>query len=507
MVLIATFCTAFAFSACDFFSTGDNGGSTSSENNGGNGETGNGNSSGNNGSSGNGSTGGNSHTCVFVFTKKVDGCETNGYDLYTCKDPTCGKTEQHNSYAPVGHDYKHIEKPATCTSNRYESDTCTRCGKEKNKRDWPNTKLDHAYSWVETKKATCTAEGVRTGTCPDCGATDTESIAKLKHTFGEYVSDNNATCVKNGTKTAKCSVCGSGDTVVEEGTATGVHIYGEYKSNGDGNCQKDCTGTAKCKTCNKTDTKTLVGVKGDHDMVWTMEYEWCNEYAKNGKCKLCNYFGYEQGKIYDGPQCQYGTAVKTKQATCTEDGYKGVACVKCGKISKSETYPALGHNTDSEGVCTRCGELVGVCKEVIYLKQMASIEDSRFVVVDLGTIYLELIVIDPEYEKNSNDYYTKMKFALFVVQTYTVNGQTVTNRQKADLQMRENYNDRSFYCVMDFYNVADGCYFKSHFGFDYTIDSKNRSISIYSAIHDDGYDYGGHIFYVEYRADDAVVKY
>ncbi len=48
---------------------------------------------------------------------------------------------------------------------------------------------------------------------------------------------------------------------------------------------------------------------------------------------------------------------ENKDATCTEDGLKGHACCEiCGKASNpGEVIPALGHDFDADGVCTRCG--------------------------------------------------------------------------------------------------------------------------------------------------------
>lgn len=417
-VLIAAVCTAFAFGACDLFAETDDGENAS--------ESGSGNSSsGNNSSSGGNTSGGNFHTCVFVFTEKVDGCVTNGYDLYTCKDPACGKTEKQNSYAPVGHDYKHKTFTATCTSDWSEADICSRCGDERNRKTVAGTKTGHSYAWTETKSATCTADGIKTGTCSDCGATDTQPIPANGHNYGEYVSDSNATCGKDGTKTAICAVCGDKDVLTDAGTATGRHVFGEYKSNNDGNCQKDCTGTASCTVCGVSDTKTLTGTKGSHDYIWTVKEKTCNTRTESGVCKLC----YDVTEMYwmmTDVWCDYSGPVKTKAATCTEEGYKGASCVKCGHVNKTETYPALGHNLNGEGVCTRCGEEVGVCSWQFEIAFKTLVEG------DFGTVYFEVVVLNPEYRQQDNGLWV-MKYSLYAVQTYFLDGEMHTNRVKVDL--------------------------------------------------------------------------
>ena len=419
MVLIAVFCTAFAFSACDLFGTGDNGGNTSDNG----GSIGNGNT-GNNGN--NSSSGGNFHTCVFVFTKKVDGCETNGYDLYTCKEPTCGKTEQHGSYAPVGHDYKHIEKPATCTSNKYESDVCNRCGHEENKRNYPNTKLEHAYNWVETTKATCTADGLKTGTCPDCGAVKTETLAQLEHNLGAYVPDNNATCTSFETKTAVCADCGY-KNVLTIPNSKKDHNYGPNYTTTEATCGKDATKTFTCVDCGNKHVETIPDTKLPHDYgKWTTIVGDCQTLNVHKRtCQACGYEdsytdGYGNHKIT--PKSSYGVV-------------SGDTCELCGAgLPKTTGKFYLDLTTDEAGTSTGDG--------------------------NLGAVYLEFTVLSVNG--------AIMTYNMDLIQEYTVDGEKKTTRQPVAVAY-DGKNAGVFNSKLTLWSIGDNCELSGGGWLDYDV--------------------------------------
>lgn len=48
------------------------------------------------------------------------------------------------------------------------------------------------------------------------------------------------------------------------------------------------------------------------------------------------------------------------QATCTESGWVDYPCIRCDENSELEEIPALGHNMNSIGVCTRCADMESV---------------------------------------------------------------------------------------------------------------------------------------------------
>ncbi len=68
------------------------------------------------------------------------------------------------------------------------------------------------------------------------------------------------------------------------------------------------------------------------------------------------YYGYSIAKVEAATFKHIPGDTDNKEATCTEDGYKGeVKCTICDEtISAGETLPALGHSY-KDGVCERCG--------------------------------------------------------------------------------------------------------------------------------------------------------
>ena len=84
---------------------------------------------------------------------------------------------------------------------------------------WENGKENSNYSYYEkskTVKPTCTSQGYTTYECSVCGHTKKDDcVAKLGHSFTNYVSNNDATVEKDGTKTAKCDRCDVTNTVTD----------------------------------------------------------------------------------------------------------------------------------------------------------------------------------------------------------------------------------------------------------------------------------------------------
>lgn len=60
--------------------------------------------------------------------------------------------------------------------------------------------------------------------------------------------------------------------------------------------------------------------------------------------------------IYTTAECRHEWIESTTDATCTEPAYKIERCNLCNEEQKTEIAPALGHQFDSNGNCTLCGE-------------------------------------------------------------------------------------------------------------------------------------------------------
>ncbi|MGM9637918.1 MAG: hypothetical protein ACI3YK_08065 [Eubacteriales bacterium] len=70
---------------------------------------------------------------------------------------------------------------------------------------------DHTHLWSEwevTKEATCAEEGILSRSC-ECGETETQPIAKLEHTAGDWQTVTPATPEAPGKEVLLCSVCGA----------------------------------------------------------------------------------------------------------------------------------------------------------------------------------------------------------------------------------------------------------------------------------------------------------
>ena len=224
----------------------------------------------NNGSNSNGGT--VSHdTCDFVYFNTVSaGCESQGYDLYTCTYSGCPKTEKRNTQKAIGHDYKATVHNATCTTDWSQTEICNRCGDVKT-TVVEDSKGAHPYEWTETKAATCTANGSKTGVCTNCGATTTATIPALGHSYGKYEPNNDATCMFDGTQTAECSACHDKITQTETGSRLG-HLFENYTLATEKTCTQDATKKATCARagCNATDTKVTDKAEGHKYKLYSM---------------------------------------------------------------------------------------------------------------------------------------------------------------------------------------------------------------------------------------------
>lgn len=92
-------------------------------------------------------------------------------------------------------------------------------------------------------------------------------------------------------------------------------------------------------------TRTLkFVVQGQDSAYWGGQYGPCFKnlslQAKGGTSTACSHV--------------WGEWTQTAYPTCTEDGSQTRTCERCGQ-TETETIPALGHNWNSEGICSRCG--------------------------------------------------------------------------------------------------------------------------------------------------------
>ena len=246
--------------------------------------------------------------------------------------------------------------------------------------------------------------------------------------FTVLQSEVKADCLNGGYKIYGCSHDGC-DKVNKVDVNPLGHIFSAYEPDNNGTCIEDGTQTAKCENCEETQTITLPDSKNknNHNYEWTVIEQTCSTGTKHGVCQWCN-DDTETAWIISDVFCD-NKLTETKQPTCTLDGYNKYECTKCGNVTV-QTLEASGHSPAANGNCTICGEAVGVCNKKINVEFKNSPE------ADFGTVYFELVVINPEYKQKDNGTWL-MKYDLYAVQTYTVDGQTYINRTKITLDRPE----------------------------------------------------------------------
>lgn len=135
-----------------------------------------------------------------------------------------------------GHSYGPWKKIGDTQHSR----TCTvqGCGHEE--------KQNHAWDGgTVTKKPSCTQTGVTTYTCTaqGCGATKTESIAKDKHSYGEWKDTG------NGNHTRTCTAC--------KDPQTAEHTWNSGSVTKKASCKEEGIKTYACTVCNAKKTEAI----------------------------------------------------------------------------------------------------------------------------------------------------------------------------------------------------------------------------------------------------------
>ena len=144
------------------------------------------------------------------YTKQVvaPGCESKGYDLYTCS--TCEFSYKDNYTDAIGHAWNSgsITKQATCTEDGEKEYTCTRCPQTYSE---PIAKLGHNLkTWTIEQYATCTQNGSRYSTCTRTGCKEVvrEELKAFGHSWTEWAQKDAPTCEQAGRMSRSCMICG-----------------------------------------------------------------------------------------------------------------------------------------------------------------------------------------------------------------------------------------------------------------------------------------------------------
>ena len=241
-----------------------------------------------------------------------------------------------------------------------------------------NIVCEHVWGeWQTEKEATWEEEGLQSRICGVCKTKETRGIPKLSeghvHDFtGTETVVKEATCTEEGSKTIACTDPNCKETKTEVIPAKG-HAWGEWKTTEEATWETEGIQTRICANCQAEETRTLPKLSEGHvhDFTGTetvVKEATCTEEGektiacsdpncKEVKTEVIKALGHEEKEI-------------VKEATCTETGTKELVCSRCGLSLKKEIIPATGHDFgdwktvkkatekeegERERVCRTCG--------------------------------------------------------------------------------------------------------------------------------------------------------
>lgn len=282
-------------------------------------------------------------TCVVGGLYLVD-CDYCGGDVHEVETPPYSSTGTHTWGAWSGTD-------ATCTSDGYKRRDCNVCSEYETQTI---TKLGHSYgSWVTTSTGSCTTNGTQERTCSRCNNVETQTIAGTGHDYETtYTTIKEATCTTTGTKVRYCKNCTS-YTDSQTIAATG-HSYSYVTTTAD--CTTGSYKIGTCSKCNNTTSQLVSSALGhSYPTYYTqVSQSGCDvTYAK--VCTRCGNYG----DTFTGKSHTYGSYTQTVSPTCTEVGTKRRICSVCSTYDYADVE-ALGHSMGTAYVskaatCTATG--------------------------------------------------------------------------------------------------------------------------------------------------------
>lgn len=214
--------------------------------------------------------------------------------------------------------------------------------------------------WQTVKEATCMVEGEKKHICSECNKEETETIAKVGHSFTNYVAEGIiAECV-DVTKTAVCDYegCTEKDVKVEPKSANHSYELSEYN---EGDCEHDEVKVYTCANCDDSYEEVVSHATGHSVSVWELTGETLKEgqtceYVQTyeGECLKC---GETVSKEEEITKHIYNVTV-SQEATCQEEGIKVYSCTNenCGYSENVPYTNELAHTYDQgvvEGVVTK----------------------------------------------------------------------------------------------------------------------------------------------------------
>ena len=220
----------------------------------------------------------------------------------------------------------------TCTQDGSKHKVCPSCNEEIQVEVIPAS--GHAFGeWVTDTEPTHALEGSKHRVCTNCSEQETETIAVIPHTFGDWTMAKAATCTEAGAMERACS-CGEKETSAIKPNGHTEETLPAV----DATCTTTgLTEGTKCSVCHTTIVAQQVVPAIDHNYV-------------DGKCTVC--------KLVDPAVCTHsaGDWIEDTPATCTTEGSKHIECTLCKTVLQTETIPATGHNYASVVTPPTCAE-------------------------------------------------------------------------------------------------------------------------------------------------------
>ena len=219
-----------------------------------------------------------------------------------------------------------------------------------------NSHLVGKYSEI-SQAPTCTELGIRSYPCERCGiSANTEEVAPLGHTLGDWTTETEPTCLTTGMMTIRCMTCN--EIVSEKELEKLEHTSGKWSNVREPSCTTEGRQEQYCTVCNVLLDSTAVPARG-HEMITKNIPASCTASGMNTMiCSICGVLG-ESEEI---PQLNHvpGSWAEEKKATCIADGLRVQYCSDCNAALNQEIITAFGHNAmewqiTREASCLECG--------------------------------------------------------------------------------------------------------------------------------------------------------
>ena len=229
---------------------------------------------------------------------------------------------------------------------------------------------------TDEKTPSCTESGYRKEICGECGKILSEkTLEKTDHEKeADWNTEKEADCTEDGKMVKKCIHCG---TLLEEAIVPALgHQWSEWKVEKEPAWDSEGMQKRVCSRCTETEEQVLPKLSEVHEHDYTGDETIIKEAActeDGSKYVACSNPDCDAKIIVTIPAAGHnaGEGETIKEATCTENGETLTKCTNCGMELEKSLISALGHQWsewkveeepawDSEGrqtrTCSRCME-------------------------------------------------------------------------------------------------------------------------------------------------------